>query len=626
MCGIAGVVFHDRARAVDPGELKRMCDAIVHRGPDDEGFFLDGHVGLGVRRLSIIDLVTGHQPIGSEDGRVWVVFNGEIYNYRELRRELEARGHTFRTGSDTEVIVHAYEEDGEDCVKRFNGMFAFALWDRRDRRLIIARDRLGVKPLYYFLDDHRLVFGSELKAILEHRDVPRSIDREALDGFLTFEYVPAPLSIFEGIRKLPPGHLLCLEGGKAAVRRYWDLRFAPARGGERELGPALYDLLKDAVRLRLVSDVPLGAFLSGGIDSSTIVCMMSELMDRPVKTFSIGFDDPSYDELGYARMVAARFHTDHQELVIRPNVADLVQGLVRHLDEPLADVSVFPTYLVSELARRDVTVVLSGDGGDELFAGYDWYVADKLARYYARLPARLRTAVIPALVGRLSPGAQKKGPVNMLKRFVEGAALPERLEHFRWSMFLTETEKRALYGEDLRRALGDVDGGARVACALGFAAEADPLWRQQVADIKTYLADDILVKVDRMSMAHSLEARTPFLDYRVVEFAAALPSALRLRGFTTKYLLRRAMAAKLPRAVLTRGKQGFSIPMKNWLRHELRPLMEDVLSPARLRDAGLFDPAYVETLKAQHLAGVANHAHRLWSLMIFEIWRSLYLR
>ena len=353
---------------------------------------------------------------------------------------------------------------------------------------------------------------------------------------------------------------------------------------------------------------------------------MSELLDRPVKTFSIGFDDPSYDEFGYARIVAAHFRTDHHELVIRPDVANMVECIVGQLDEPLADVSVFPTYLVSGLARRTVTVALSGDGGDELFAGYDWYLADKLARYYQRLPTSLRTGVLHALVDRLSPGSGKKGPVNMLKRFVEGASLPARFEHFRWSMFLTEEEKDALYTEDLRRALGSRDGGARVVSHLGESEGADPLWRQQVADIKTYLADDILVKVDRMSMAHSLEARTPFLDYRVVEFAAALPSALRLRGFTTKYLLRRAVAGKLPPAVLRRGKQGFSIPMKNWLRTELRPLMEEVLSPVRLRAAGLFNPAYVEKLKTEHLAGAANHAHRLWALMIFEVWRALYLQ
>jgi asparagine synthase (glutamine-hydrolysing) len=626
MCGIAGIVFHDRERTVEPGELKRMCDAIVHRGPDDEGVFLDSSVGLGVRRLSVIDLVTGHQPISSEDGRVWVVYNGEIYNHRELRKALQAHGHTFATNSDTEVIVHAYEQYGEECVSRFNGMFAFALWDRRERRLLLARDRLGVKPLYYFLDDQRLVFGSELKAVLEHHGIKRSIDREALDSFLTFEYVPAPLSIFEGIRKLPAAHVLSLRDGKAEVHRYWDLPAAPRPGGERELGPALYDLVKDAVRLRLISDVPLGAFLSGGVDSSTIVGMMSELMDRRVKTFSIGFDDPSYNELEYARVVARHFDTDHQELVLRPDITDLVQGVVRYLDEPLADVSVFPTYLVSQIARRDVTVVLCGDGGDELFAGYEWYIADKLDRYYRRLPARVRSRWIPELVGHLRPASQKKGLVNRLKRFVEGAALPEKLEHFRWSMFLSEAEKYELYGDELKRAVGHLDSGARYIAHLGESGSADPLWRQQAADIKTYLADDILVKVDRMSMAHSLEARTPFLDYRVVEFAAGLPSHLRLHGLTTKYLLKRCMAARLPRPILTRGKQGFSIPMKNWLRHELRPLLEDVLSPARLRDAGFFNAAHVEQLKTEHLGGAANHAHRLWSLMVFELWRERYLK
>lgn len=625
MCGISGMVYFDQNRPVLLEDLKRMCDAIVHRGPDDEGFFIDRNAGLGMRRLSVIDLATGRQPISNEDGRVWIVFNGEIFNYAVLRKELEGKGHKFSTNTDTETIVHAYEEYGEGCVEKLNGMFAFAIWDGRHRKLFIARDRLGVKPLYYFFNDRFLLFGSELKALLEYKEVPRDVDFEALDSFLTMEYIPAPLSIFKGIRKLPPGYTLILQDRKVEIQQYWDLRFNRLTGREEDLGQALFDLLQDAVRIRLVSDVPLGAFLSGGIDSSTIVCMMSECMDRPVKTFSIGFDDPSYNELKYARVVAKRFGTDHQELTLKPDVVHLVQDLVKYLDEPLADVSVFPTYLVSRLARQNVTVVLSGDGGDELFAGYEWYIADKIGRYYRRLPAAMRDRWIPWAVDRIPPSAKKKGFTNKLKRFVEGALLSDSLQHFRWSIFMMEEAKNQLYSEDLKRAVDGLDTSSRFTHYLDAFREADPLWQQQYADIKTYLVDDILVKVDRMSMANSLEARTPFLDYRVVEFAASLPSHLKLNGFRSKYLLKRSMASRLPAEIIHRKKEGFSIPMKNWLRQELRPLMEEYLSESRIRKEGLFNAPYIKKLKEEHLKGTANHAHRLWSLMVFEIWRDVYL-
>ena len=407
-----------------------MTNSMIHRGPDDEGYYVQDAVGLGMRRLCIIDPKGGAQPISNEDKTIWVILNGEIYNYLELRKELQSKGHKFSTKTDTETIVHAYEEYGEHCVTKLNGMFAFAIWDCRKQKLLLARDRLGIKPLYYFLDNRHLVFGSELKAILEHPEIPRAIDLEALDSYLTFEYIPAPLSIFKGIKKLPPGHTLVLQDGKASIRQYWDLPFERFEGREEDLCQALYDLVKDSVRMRLISDVPLGAFLSGGIDSSAIVCMMSELMNQPVKTFSIGFDDPSYNELRYARTVAKHFGTDHHELTIKPDVVNLVENLVRYLDEPLADVSVFPTYLVSQLARQNVTVVLSGDGGDELFAGYDWYLAEKIEQYYRGLPSAVRTRWLPQVVSLIPPSSRKKGFINKLKRFVEGSVLPDSLRHF----------------------------------------------------------------------------------------------------------------------------------------------------------------------------------------------------
>jgi len=626
MCGIAGIIYHDRDRRVEELDLRRMSGSMVHRGPDDEGFFIEQSVGLAMRRLNVIDLVTGHQPIANEDRSIWIVFNGEIYNFPELRLQLEKNGHRFSTSSDTECIVHLYEEYGIDCVKKLNGMFGFAIWDDRKQSLFLARDRLGVKPLYYFFDDHCLVFGSELKAILTHDKIPRQIDVEALDSFFSAEYIPAPLSIFQGIRKLPPAHRLVLKDGKISIDCYWDLQFKKWHSRNEELCEALTDLLKDAVRIRLISDVPLGAFLSGGVDSSSIVCLMSEMMDRPVKTFSIGFDDASYNELQYARIVAHQLNTEHHEMTIQPDVVHLVDNLVRYLDEPLADVSIFPMYLVSQLARQHVTVALSGDGGDELFAGYEWYIAQKIASYYCKIPKFLRNGWIPRLVDCIPPSSRKKGSTNKLKRFVEGSILPESLQHFRWSMFATEESKKHLYSEELQKSLSHSSAYKRFIDQLQTTGHADPLWQQQIADIKTYLADDILVKVDRMSMANSLEARTPFLDYRVVEFAAGLPSDLKLKGLETKYLLKRCMAAKLPRAILKRKKEGFSIPMKNWLKHELRPLMQDLLSPERIKNGGFFNPSYVQRLITNHLSGVANHSHQLWSLMVFEIWQDSYLR
>jgi len=618
------VVYHDGQQRASLEVLQKMCRTLVHRGPDDEGFFLDRNAGIGMRRLNIIDLATGHQPLSNEDERLWIVFNGEIYNYRELRTDLEKKGHRFATSTDTETIVHAYEEYGLDCVSKLNGMFTFAIWDKKEQKLILARDRLGVKPLYYYMSDRCLVFGSELKALLACPDVPRSIDFDALDTFLTFEYIPAPLSIFQGIKKLLPGHLLVLQHGVVTTQQYWHIVFPGTQSGENP-DQALYDLLKDAVRLRLVSDVPLGAFLSGGIDSSAVVCMMSEIMDRPVKTFSIGFDDPSYNELQYARVVARHFETDHYELTIKPDIVSLVEDLVRQLDEPLADVSIFPTYLVSKLAREHVTVVLSGDGGDELFAGYDWYVADRLSRYYRWLPQTVRKQWLPSLLNHLPPSSRKKGFINKTKRFVEGAMRDERLQHYRWTMYVTGDKKHELYTDELRDRIKHDSAEAPFVAHLDRFQEAEPVWRQQYADINTFMVDDILVKVDRMSMANSLEARTPFLDYRMVEFAMGLPSRLTLRGLQTKYLLKRCMQTRLPKEILFRRKEGFSIPMKNWLRKELRPMVEDVLSVDRIKRKGYFNWAYVEKLKNEHWRGMANHAHELWSLLMFEIWQDQYL-
>lgn len=626
MCGICGIMTFSPAAEIARDEVRRMNEAIFHRGPDEDGFYHGEQIGMAMRRLSIIDLSSGQQPISNEDGTIWIIFNGEIYNYLELRRELESRGHHFKTKSDTEAIVHAYEEFGVDCPAKLNGMFGFAIWDTRNRSLFLARDRLGKKPLYYYAGNDRLVFGSELKSLLQSQHVPRRVSPEALDLYLTYEYVPAPHTIFADIKKLPAGHsLLIRRDGKTELRRYWDLHFRENGYHAAELQQGLVDLLQDAVKIRLMSDVPLGAFLSGGIDSSCIVALMARVMDQPVKTFSIGFEEGSYNELEYARAIAKHYKTDHKEFILRPNALELTEKLVKHLDEPLGDFSIFPTYLVSKMAREHVTVVLSGDGGDELFAGYDTYVADWMYRKYRMLPSFLRHGLVQPFARLLPPTEKKKGPINKIKRFVEGTQYPEDLQHVRWMIFLAEQEKQQLYGEALHNI--DIRRGAHDFIRSHFqnADSQDYLNRQLYVDIKTYLCDDIMVKVDRMSMAASLEARAPFLDYRVVEYAATIPSALKLQGQHTKWILKEAMKGLLPPPIVKRGKEGFSIPIKNWLKEELRPMMLEVLSPARLKRDGFFNAEYVQRLIDEHLAGAENHSHRLWALTVFGIWREQYL-
>ena len=620
MCGICGVVSFQPNIPVDQSVLKRMNDSMRHRGPDDEGYYQDAQASLAMRRLSIIDLHTGQQPLSNETGDVWVVYNGEIYNFKDVRAELERRGHTFKTQTDTEIIVHAYEEYGDECVKHFNGMFAISLWDARKRRLFLARDRVGIKPLYYWADQTKLVFASELKALILHPDVPRQTNLAALDLFLTLEYIPAPHTIYAGIFKLLPGHTLTVEHGDLKIRQYWDVPYQPVSQSESECAEALSALINEATRIRLMSDVPLGAFLSGGIDSSTIVGYMRQNMSEPVETFSIGFEDDTYDEVPYANAVAKHFGTKHHVEVLKPDIASLVEQLVPHLDEPFADTSIFPTYLVSKLASQKVKVVLSGDGGDELFAGYDTYIAERLNRYYGRLPGALRQRVLPKFAGWLPPQPAKKGLINKIKRMVEGGALDPSLQHTRWMMFLNSAEKHSLYRSDLRSTLNDELTADYFGGYFEKANRFDHLAQQQYVDLKTYLADDILTKVDRMSMAVSIEARVPLLDYHIVEFAMNLPPHMKLNGSRTKAILRNAVKHLVPDLVLEKPKQGFSIPMKHWLRTSLKPMMLDLLSKDTLNTHGYFDHQVVSKWIQEHLDERANHSHRLWSLMVFEIW------
>jgi asparagine synthase (glutamine-hydrolysing) len=626
MCGICGIYHFSREAEVDGSEVRRMNEQIIHRGPDEDGFYLNGRIGLAMRRLSIVDLAGGQQPISNEDGTIWIVFNGEIYNFPDLKQDLERRGHHFKTRSDTEAIVHAYEEFGVDCPTKLNGMFAFAIWDTRQQRLFISRDRIGKKPLYYYKDRERLVFGSELKSLLQAKNIPRMVSPTALDLYLTFEYIPAPHTIFQDIYKLPAGHSLVInDKGRTEIRQYWDLHFRENGYHKRDLEKGLLELLQDAVKIRLMSDVPLGAFLSGGIDSSCVVALMAQVMKEPVKTFSIGFEEGSYNELNYARQMARHFKTDHKEFIIRPNALELTEKLVKHLDEPLGDFSIFPTYLVSKMARDYVTVVLSGDGGDELFAGYETYIADLTYRQYRKIPAVVRNHVLLPVTMKLPPTEKKKGVINRVKRFVEGTRYPEDLQHVRWMMFLADEEKNRLYGNAMIDLRSQHHAYEFIRQHFAKADSQDDVNRQLYVDIKTYLCDDIMVKVDRMSMATSLEARAPFLDYRVVEYAATIPSSLKIRGTKTKYILKKAMANLLPPEIVNRGKEGFSIPIKNWLRQELRSMMLEILSPSRIRRDGFFNADYVQKLVNEHLQGVENHSHRLWALMVFGIWRDQYL-
>jgi asparagine synthase (glutamine-hydrolysing) len=627
MCGIVGIIERDLDRPVLAEDLARMVAMLHHRGPDEEGSITLPGVGLGMRRLAIVDLVGGQQPILNEAGDIKIVANGEIYNFRELQQELEGHGHRFQSrNSDIEVLVHAYEQWGEDFLVHLRGMFALALWDGRTRTLIAARDRAGEKPLYWTQTAKGLLLASEVKALLVHPEVSRELDPAALDQFLTYEYVLAPRTMINGVHKVPPAHFLRYRDHEVTVHRYWDAADVPLKEWrDDDAAEAVKCALQTAVRRQLMADVPLGAFLSGGIDSSAIVALMSEASSQPVNSFSIGFSEGSYNELPYAREVAALFKTNHRERTASPDLGQMFEKLIVHLDEPFADVSLFPTFSVSELAREHVKVALSGDGGDELFGGYDAYQAQALS---AKL-GWMGDALMPAVAGMASalpPTEQKKGLVNKVKRFSAGATTaPADLGHYRWMVYLNAREKATLYRTGLRDALAANDVYAPVRDALGRFSQDDVLNRQLYADLSLYLADDILVKVDRMSMATSLETRAPFLDADVMELAFSMPGHLKIRNGERKWVLKQAMKNVLPDSILNRRKEGFSIPMKNWLRRELQPLMRDLLSRERIARRGLFDPVVVERMMNDHVEGRENHAHQLFPLMVFERWATEHL-
>ncbi len=625
MCGIAGYVG-----PAPPGLLSGMLAALEHRGPDASDSHEEPGAGIGTTRLAIIDVAGGRQPMTNEDGSLWLAFNGEIYNHRELRPELTAKGHRFRTASDTEAVLHLFEEEGERCVERLRGMFAFAIWDARRRRLFLARDRLGKKPLYCWQRDGLFLFASEIKALLRHPGAGRSVDWAALHHYLAFGYTPADRSIFAEIAKLPPAHTGVLEPGGLRSQPYWTLPSvdpgAGARTSAAEAAARVRQVLREAVRLRLESDVPLGVFLSGGIDSSALVACMREVTGRRIATFSIGFGatTPSYDELPYARLVARRFETDHHEEILEPKVEDLLPAVVEHFDEPFADSSAIPTFVVAQATARHLKVALSGIGGDETFAGYPRYLGLRLSEHWARLPRAVRALPAAVALRLLRDSDASRNWADRTRRFAAGADQPLPERYIGWTRFFTETDLASLATPALRSHwAGDVQ--ARQRAAFATRGHGDPVDGAFRIDLAGYLPDDLLVMADRMGMAHSLEIRAPFCDHRLVEESLRIPPAIKLPGLRLKGLLKAAFADVLPREILSRRKQGFMIPLGRWLRTDLRGLVDDLLAPERVRDRGLFAPAVVAALTEQHHRGARSHGDRLWALMMVELWMRRYL-
>ncbi len=620
MCGIAGFISKEKNAPIAEREilLDKMCKIITHRGPDEQGTIVKNAAALGMRRLSIIDLKSGQQPIFDCSGNLAIVFNGEIYNYQILKKDLESRGHKFKTNSDTETIVHAYEEFGADCVQHLRGMFAFAIYDFAAESLFIARDRVGKKPLFYSLTEKgNFVFGSELKVLIEHGEISKQIDFSALDSYLTFGYVPEDFCIFAGVHKLAPGHFLTFKNGEITTKQYWDFNYSDNSEvkTEAEYIEILREKLKEAVKVRMISEVPLGAFLSGGVDSSAIVAMMSQVSDAPVKTFSIGFNEDSFDELKFARIAAKHFNTEHHEFVVTPDLVEIVDDLVWHFDEPFADSSALPTYMVSKMARDFVTVVLSGDGGDELFAGYTRYATDQKRSGLAKLPKFVRANVLRKIGENLPHGAKGKNflyntSLDAVDRYIDSVS------HF------GKLKKSELYSNVLRENLNGGFGGAEQIyreIADSISSE-NPVDKLLYLDSKTYLPSDILTKVDRMTMATSLEARVPLLDHELIEFVQTIPASLKLKGTTTKYIFKKALEGIVPNEILYREKQGFGVPIGDWINSQLKDRIHGILSEKRTIERGYFEPKYIQILLDEHASKRRDNSHALWILWMLELW------
>ncbi len=621
MCGIVGIVNNSET-PVERELLERMNLCIEHRGPDEDGFYLKENVGLAMRRLSIIDLASGQQPIRSADGTKWIVYNGEIYNYQELRRDLESRGHKFYTNSDTEAIVHLYDDEGADCLRHLRGMFAFAIWDERDRSLFIARDRVGKKPLLYSHQTNGdLIFGSEFQALLQHPAVSREIDHEAIDEYLTYLCVPAPKTAFKQIRKLEPSHWLRWKDGHIETKRYWLPDFSKKiKISQEEAIEETTRIVRESTRLRMISEVPLGAFLSGGVDSSTVVALMAQESDQPVKTFSIGFEEQDYSELKYARRVAEHVGAEHHEFIVRPNAVEILPSLVRHYGEPYADSSAIPTYYVSRETRKHVTVALNGDGGDESFAGYERYSAMLIAEKYRRVPELLRRTLIEGPVNLVPTSEIKRSRVRDAKRFFRAANLPRTERYLRWMSTFDRDAKSEIYTDEFRNAVATKDPAHVLGAWFARANGSGVLDASMLTDQMTYLPNDLLVKVDIASMANSLEARSPFLDHKVIEFAASLPEKLKMQRYETKSLLKKVAARLVPREVIYRRKMGFGVPIGKWFRDEMKDFITDALLSEKALARGIVKPEMIRRYVTEHTTAARDHSFQLWTLLMLELW------
>ncbi len=624
MCGICGKFNFDKNKAVDKVLIKKMCDTIVHRGPDDEGYYINKNIGLGMRRLSIIDINTGHQPISNENEKIWIVLNGEIYNYRILRSELEGKGHRFKTNSDTEVIIHLYEEYGIDCLKYLRGMFAFAIWDTENERLFLARDRVGKKPLVYAIINNSIIFASELKAIIQDDAVKKEIDLDALDQYLSFQFVPSPYTIFKGINKLPPASYLICENGKTQIKRYWELNFSnKIILSENEYSEKILKELEEAVRLRMISDVPLGALLSGGIDSSAVVGMMARLSDRPIKTFSIGFEEEEYSELKYARIVAERFKTEHHEFIVKPDIIDILPELAWHYDEPFADKSAVPSYYISKMAGKHVKVVLNGDGGDESFAGYSRY--QQGSNIISLLPASIKDSLEKLAINNYFKISDSNKVISkMLKKTALNLFPISRSIIF--PEFFSGRNKYDLYNKDTREKINSsiknkIDGLLDYGKAIN-----DNIDAMVNIDFKHYLSGDLLVKMDIASMANSLETRSPFLDHKLLKFSMTIPSSFKIKNNAGKYILKKALSDILPEEILNRNKMGFSMPLIYWFRNELKQFAYQIILDNSEGIKLFFNLNYVKQLLDEHVSGRKNHALRIWSLIVFEMWYRRFIK
>ncbi len=621
MCGIVGFVNADKS-PIERAVLEKMNKAIIHRGPDDDGFFVKENVGLAMRRLAIIDLAGGKQPIHSQDKTKWIVFNGEIYNYQELREFLRKKGFELYTKSDTEVIVNLYQLYGIECLQYLRGMFAFAIWDDTDKSLFLARDRVGKKPLLYSHQPNgNLIFGSEFSALLRHPEVSREIDYEAIDSYLSYLCIPAPQTTYKQIRKLEPGHWLLWKDGQIKTERYWLPNFSKKIKIDREEAiDETIRILREATKLRLIAEVPVGAFLSGGVDSSTVVALMAQESDKPVKTFSIGFEDQDYNELKYARIVAQHVGSEHHEFIVKPEAMEVLPILVEHYGEPYADSSAIPTYYVSRETRKHVTVALNGDGGDESFAGYERHVAMKLAEIYHRFPQKLRFLLIEKPFELLPVSETRRSRIRDLKRFLQAASLETKERYFRWMSTFDYQAKSEIYTEDFARLISHHDASYFLERWFNSANGLGILDTVLLTDQMTYLPNDLLVKVDIASMAVSLEARSPFLDYKLIEFAASLPEAFKSKGFETKSLLKAVASRLVPKEAIYRRKMGFGVPIGKWFREDLKNFVQEILLSEKALKRNILKPEAVRRYITEHVDGKRDYAFQLWTLLMLELW------